>query len=285
MNNLLSQPPIPGGPNSGAPPQLLPMPANDPPPHGPAQPDPLAQGAGAAPDPPQQSPSYNPLLGLAPQQPQEPAASARKSTTELNQASGKNYVIFEGTVLESALVNRLNGDFSGPVICMLTNDLYSHDHSRVLIPAGTKILGESKKVDSFGQTRLAVSFHRLIMPDGYSVDLDQFPGLNQIGETALKDKVNNHYIKIFGTSIAIGAIAGLATIGTNTAGIGVPVSSSDAYRQGVAGSLSQSSMQILDKFLNQLPTITIREGHRVKVYLMQDLKVPDYQHHQMSPDL
>jgi len=73
----------------------------------------------------------------------------------------------------------------------------------VLIPAGSKILGEAKKVDTFGQVRLAVTFHRLIMPDGFSVNLDQFKGLDQAGATALKDKVNNHYVKIFGASLAL----------------------------------------------------------------------------------
>jgi len=66
------------------------------------------------------------------------------------------------------------------------------------------VLGEAKKVEAFGQQRLAVFFHRLIMPDGYSVSLDQFKGLNQIGETALRDKVNNHYLQIFGASLAVG---------------------------------------------------------------------------------
>jgi type IV secretion system protein TrbI len=215
-----------------------------------------------------------------------PADTVRKkSNPNFNQASGKDYVVFEGTVLETALVTRLNGDFSGPVICMLTNNIYSHDSQRLLIPAGTKVLGETKRVEGFGQTRLAVAFHRLIMPDGFSVDLDQFHGLNQIGETGLKDQVNHHYLQIFGASIAVGAIGGLAQVGTNTSSLGLPQTPTDAYRTGVAPSLAQSSTHILDRFLNLLPTITIREGHRVKVYLMQDLLVPDYAQHEMPSNL
>ena len=212
-------------------------------------------------------------------------AAHKRSNPNSNQASGKDYVVFEGTVLETVLVTRLNGDFSGPVICMLTNNIYSHDGQRLLIPAGTKVLGETKRVEGFGQTRLAVVFHRLIMPDGFSVDLDQFHGLNQIGETGLKDQVNHHYLQIFGASIAVGAIGGLAEVGTNTSSLGLPQTPTDAYRQGVATSLAQSSTHILDRFLNLLPTITIREGHRVKVYLMQDLLVPDYAQHEMPSNL
>ena len=205
---------------------------------------------------------------------------------DLNRATGKDHVIFEGTALESVLVNRLNGDFAGPVICQISTDVYSHDHAELLIPAGTRILGETKKVNDVGQARLAVVFHRLIMPDGYTVDLDQAPGLNQIGETALHDQVNNHYFRIFGASIAVGAIAGLATIGTNnSAATGLPTSNASAYREGVAGNLSQSSLQILNRFLNIPPTITIREGHRVRIFLTQDLLLPAYSNHRMPSDL
>jgi type IV secretion system protein VirB10 len=218
-------------------------------------------------------------------QPQATPTQARKNA-ELNSAAGKNHVIFEGTVLESVLVNRLNGDFAGPVICQTTNDIYSHNHNELLIPAGSRLLGETKKVSDVGQERLAVVFHRLIMPDGYAVDLDQAPGLNQIGETAFHDKVNNHYFKIFGASIAVGAIAGLASIGANNSTVtGLPTSSSSAYREGVTGSLSQSSLHILDRFLNIPPTITIREGHRVRVFLTQDLLIPAYAQHKMPSDL
>ena len=197
-------------------------------------------------------------------------------------AAGKTYVVFEGTVLEGVLINRLDGSFVGPVECLLSDDIYSHDRQHLLIPAGTKILGEAKKVEALGQTRLAVAFHRLIMPDGYSASLDQFQGLDQIGDTGLRDKVNNHYLRIFGTSLAIGALGAVAETGTGSA---FTDSGSDLMRQQFASSMAQSSEQILDRFLNILPTVTIREGHRVKVYLSGDLALPDYNNHKMPSNL
>jgi type IV secretion system protein VirB10 len=197
-------------------------------------------------------------------------------------ATGKTYVLFEGTTLETVLVNRLDGQMAGPVECLLSTDVYSHDRQHLLIPAGTKLLGESRKVESFGQARLAVSFHRIVMPDGYSASLDHFQGLNQIGDAGLRDQVNNHYLRIFGTSLAIGAIGAVAEAGT--AGT-LTASGSDLMRQGFAHSTAQSSAQILDRFLNILPTVTIREGHRVKVYLSGDLALPDYANHTMPANL
>jgi len=207
---------------------------------------------------------------------------AAVSAGRANAAAGKNYILFEGTILETVLINRLDGGFAGPVECLLSSDVYSNDRQHLLIPAGSKLLGETKKVEMFGQTRLAVAFHRILMPDGYSVSLDQFKGLNQIGDTGLRDQVNNHYLRIFGVSLAVGALGAVGQAGTGGA---LNATGGDLMRQGFAASTAQSASQILDKFLNILPTVTIREGHRVKVYLAGDLALPDYNNHKMPSDL
>jgi len=210
------------------------------------------------------------------------ARETSSTSNPLDAASGKTYVLFEGTILETVLLNRLDGDFAGPIECLVTNDIYSRDRQHLLIPSGTKVLGEAKRVDAFGQTRLAVAFHRIIMPDGYSVSLDQFKGMNQIGDAGLRDKVNNHYFKIFGASLAVGAIGGIAEAGSG--GV-LTQSGTQSIQQGVGESVGQTSQRILDKFLNILPTVTIREGHRVKIYLSGDLALPDYANHKMPSDL
>jgi type IV secretion system protein VirB10 len=215
---------------------------------------------------------------------QSPAASEQKRAPEVsvNAAHGQPYVLFEGTTIDTTLLNRLDGDFAGPVKVMVTNPIYSHDNQHVLIPEGTFLLGDVQKVSGLGQRRLAVTFHRMIMPDGYSIDLDRFHGLNQAGETALSDRINNHYVEVFGTSIALGVVAGAAEATTNS---GFNESGSDSIRQGMASSLSASAAHVLDRFINILPTITINEGHRVKVYLTQDLLLPAYENHSIPADI
>jgi type IV secretion system protein VirB10 len=208
-----------------------------------------------------------------------PTATGNKRAPEinLNAALGQPYVVFEGTTIDTVLVNRLDGEFVGPVKVMVTNPIYSQDRQHLLIPEGTFVLGDVQKVAGLGQKRLAVTFHRLLMPDGYSVDLDQFHGLDQSGATGLRDKVNNHYVEIFGASIALGVIAGAAEA-TNL-NQGLNESGTEAYKSGVASGLSQSSANVLDRFINIPPTLTIREGHRIKVYMTQDLLLPAYEAH------
>ena len=200
----------------------------------------------------------------------------RPERTEPISAAGPLHPLLEGTVIDTVLTNRLDGNGAAPVNCLVTNPVYSHSGQHVLIPAGARVLGETRPVQALGETRLAVGFHRLVMPDGRTQRLDQFIGLNQIGDAGLRDKVNQHYWSTFGSAGAVGLISGLAQwIGT--AGFaGGTGDRTVIIAGGAADAASQASLQVMSRFLNRLPTITIREGHRVKVYLTSDLELPAY---------
>ena len=228
-----------------------------------------------------------PVRPSGPQQAaQSPAQQQYPAEVSVNSAVGQPYVLYEGTILDTVLMNRLDGDQAGPVKVLVTDPVYSHDRQHILIPEGSVILGESRKIGEAGfgqQRRMALVFHRLLMPDGYSVDLDRFQGLNQIGEGGIKDKVTNHYFQIFGASIALGIIGGAAELSAGNAG--AFATGTDALKAGVGTSVSQSASNVLDKFLNIPPTITIREGHRIKVYISQDLLLPAVENHTIPPNI
>jgi type IV secretory pathway VirB10-like protein len=199
----------------------------------------------------------------------------RTQTSAISPA-GPLHRLLEGTVIDTVLTNRLDGSTAAPVNCLVTNPVYSHSGHAIVIPAGARILGDTKPVQGLGELRLAVAFHRLVMPDGSTHDLDHPPALNQIGDAGLRDQVNQHYGSTFGAAAAVGLINGLAQLlGTS----GLTGGSGDrtvVIAGGAADASSQASMQVMNRFLNRLPTITIREGHRIKVYLTSDLELPAY---------
>ena len=205
--------------------------------------------------------------------------SRRERTPERTEAirpAGRLHALLEGTIIDTVLTNRLEGSGNSPVNCLVTNPVYSHNGEKILIPAGARVLGETRPVQALGETRLAVSFHRLLMPDGSTQRLDQFLGLNQIGDAGLRDKVNQHYWSTFGAAGAVGLISGLAQW-LGTAGVaGGTGDRTVIIAGGAADGASQASLQVMSRFLNRLPTVTIREGHRVKVYLTSDLLLPAY---------
>ena len=176
--------------------------------------------------------------------------------------------IYEGSFLEAVLVTQLSGEFPGPVLANVSVPFYSADRQRVLIPRGARVVGTVAAVSGADQERLAVAFHRILWPDGRSVSLE-FNGLNQIGESALKDEVDRHYFSMFAAAGAVGILSGLTAIGSNPYAGG-----RQGFQAGASQGLGEGAVRILDRFLNRLPTITIRAGHRVRIWFTGDVLVP-----------
>jgi len=223
------------------------------------------------------APTATPAAAAA--QTEQSVAPGRQTTPERTgpiSAAGPLHRVLEGTTIDTVLTNRLDGGVAAPVNLLVTNPVYSHSGQHVLIPAGARILGETGPVQGFGETRLAVALHRLLMPDGRTYSLDQFLGLNQIGDAGLRDKVNHHYWSTFGAAAAVGLVTGLAQW-VGTAGLSRGNDNDTVIIAGGAtDATAQASLQVMNRFLNRLPTITIREGHRVKVYVTSDLELPAF---------
>src|SRR5260221_2105723 len=67
----------------------------------------------------------------------------RPLEANVDSATGQPYLVYEGSVLDTVLMNRLDGDAAGPVKVLASNPLYSHDHQHVIIPEGTGVLCEA----------------------------------------------------------------------------------------------------------------------------------------------
>jgi type IV secretion system protein VirB10 len=194
---------------------------------------------------------------------------------------GRLYRIFEGTVLEGVVTNHIDGGFSGPIMVSLTTDLYSHDHQQLLLPQGTRLLGDVQSVGNAQQRKMFVTFHRAICPDGFSLEFAKYIGLDQIGTTGLATKVNHGYLQAFAAAAAIGGLGGLAQIGNN----GSVFTPSTEIRNGISEESAMEGEQVLNHFLNRLPIITLKEGSRARVYIGTDLLIPAYAEHRVDPTL
>ena len=171
-------------------------------------------------------------------------------------------LVYEGRMMQAVLETQLAGDFTGEARARITVPVRTRDRTRVVIPRGTTAIGEAQSVENGFQTRLAVSFSRLLFPDGRSVRM-RFQGLSSVGETGLTDEVNRHYLSTLGAVGAVGLLAGLSAGG-----------GSQGYFDPARQQFSVAAIRFLDRFMNRLPAVRIRAGHPVRIYLTQDLLVP-----------
>jgi type IV secretion system protein VirB10 len=211
------------------------------------------------------------MRALPPPAPPAAVADAAPRSAPPSPVNGPR--VSEGTVFDAVLVNRLEGSFAGPVNALITAPVYAQDLTLV-IPAGARVLGTSVRVQELDAARLAVAFHRVLLPDGRDVSLDTFVGTNVQGTPGLSGHVNRHYVSTFGAAAAVGLITGLAQwvgSGFGTADATVVIAG------GIGDSTSQAASQTMARFLNRLPTVTVREGSRLKIYVTSDLTLPRYE--------
>ena len=217
---------------------------------------------------------------LAPAQPaaQPPATRAEQALEESNlvaatrrPASARGWERIEGGQwIEAVLVTQIRGDAPGPAIARASTPFWSRDRQRILIPRGARFVGRVQAVQGINQSRLSVTFDRLIF-NNYNIRMP-FGGLSQAGEAGLNDKVKRHYLSTFGAAGAVGVISGLTLRNTQSSGFNVPAG--QAARMEAGRSLGESTSAIMNRYLNRLPTIIIRAGHRIRIYFVSDLLVP-----------
>ncbi len=194
---------------------------------------------------------------------------------------GRLYRVFEGTVFEGVVTNHIDGGLTGPILIMLTTDYYSHDHQQLLLPQGTRLIGTVQSVSNAQQRKMFVTFHRAVCPDGFSIELDKYIGLDPLGTTGLATKVDNRYLQAFAAAAIVGGLGGLAQIGND----GNVLSPSTQIRNGISAQSANEGEQILNHFLNRLPIITLKEGSRARVYIGTDILIPSYAEHRVDPAL
>ena len=189
------------------------------------------------------------------------------------QAPASPYVLQAGAVIPAALLTGLRSDLPGQVTAQVTEDVYDSPTGNVLlIPQGTRLVGQYDAQIAFGQSRALLVWNRLIMPNGRSIILERQPGTDSEGYAGLEDQVDNHWGMLFkaailSTLLSVGAEAGTSN-NENFLLQGI--------RLGASQSFSQIGEQVVGRSLNVQPTITVRPGFPVRVMVTHDLVLEPY---------
>lgn len=170
-----------------------------------------------------------------------------------------------GTVMQAVLESALDSTRGGFARAIVTRDIYGFDGSRVLVQRGSRILGQYKPDVASGQNRILIQWQRLTRPDGVIIDLDS-PSADPLGRAGVKGKVNTHFFERFGGAIL-----------QSTLDIGVQLAARSASRGTVVVALPgsvQQATQIVPPQQVQ-PTIKVKQGTSVSVFVAQDLDFTD----------
>lgn len=189
---------------------------------------------------------------------------------------GMPYEIKTGAVIPAVMVTGINSDLPGNMIAQVARNVYDSATGRfLLIPQGAKLYGVYDSRVIYGQERVLIAWNRLIFPDGSSITLGAMPGADMGGMAGFRDRVDNHYWRIFGSSFLMSAIMGgtaYAMDGTNDSSTTENGTSlQDEMISAMASQLGQTTTTLLQRNLNVKPTLEIRPGYRFNVTVTKDV--------------
>lgn len=199
-------------------------------------------------------------------QPKSPAPPPESSASLASDRS-----LFSGAVIPASLVTELNSESPGPVIAQVTQSIYDSATGRnLLIPQGAKLIGDYKSSTRYGQSRVAIVWQRLIMPDGAERALNEL-AVSPNGAAGVGGNVDNHWGDVFGAA-ALGTLINVGVATTEDPQItfsGIGAVSRDpvdqAIQDGVQRSASTVTNRVVDRGIAIPPTIRVEAGARISV--------------------
>ncbi|MEO0883022.1 MAG: TrbI/VirB10 family protein [Pseudomonadota bacterium] len=181
--------------------------------------------------------------------------------------------LMAGSVIPATLLTAINSDLPGQVVGQVTEPVYDTvTGDTLLIPQGTRIIGRYDSAIAFGQSRALIVWNRLIMPDGSSIRIDNLPAVDGRGNAGLKDRVNNHSIRLFTAA----ALSSLISIGAEVASNDDDERIARALREAGQDGVNAVGQAVVNRELAVQPTLTIRPGWRLRILAHQDIILKPY---------
>lgn len=220
---------------------------------------------------------------------------SQKDNTEDNKDKWKNtakvespkspYLLRTGAVIPAILITGINSDLKGFIEAQVSENVYDTATGKfLLIPQGSRLFGAYNNGIVFGQRRVLVAWNRITFPDGKTLDIGSMSGTDFAGYSGFKDKVDNHFLRLFGSALLMSAITAginlsqqgfMGTGGLYGYGGGLGhmygMNSSSVLSQSLGQGMGEAMQQLFQKNLNIAPTLKVRPGYVLNVMVSKDL--------------
>jgi len=186
-----------------------------------------------------------------------------------------------GTVIPAILMNGIDSSLPGVIRAQVSENIWDTAFgSHVLIPKGSMITGVYNSDVQFGDRRVMMVWNRIVFPNGMTLNIAGSPGADQAGYSGLSGRVNEHWDKMFMAALISSIfVAGAQVVyednssTTNITGNN-NTSPRDAAAEQLANEMLRAGSRVMEKASQIPPTIRIRPGKRMAVFVQEDVVFP-----------
>ena len=185
------------------------------------------------------------------------------------------YEVKAGTIIPLTLETAINSDLPGKITAVVKTDVYdSATGTILLIPAGSRVIGQYSSDVSFGQERVQAVINRITLPNQKSINIGSMNLVDKLGASGVSDKVDTKLGKVF-TSVIMSAI-----LGVGAGAVKEDNNESDSWKNDAINSGGTQAINVgnnyANKVLNVQPSLKIRNGFTVGLFVDKDLILEAY---------
>ncbi|HEX9932249.1 MAG TPA: TrbI/VirB10 family protein [Allosphingosinicella sp.] len=175
--------------------------------------------------------------------------------------ANRSTTVPQGTLIPAVMETAFNSTRPGLARAIVSRDVRGFDGTRVLIPRGSRLVGEYRADAQPGQRRALINWLRLIRPDGVTISIAS-PSTDTLGRGGIRANVNSHFFERFAGSLMRSVVDVGVTLAAGAAN--APVVLLPGALGALGGGGGGESRQIQ-------PTLTVRQGTSISVFVARDL--------------
>lgn len=188
------------------------------------------------------------------------------------EAPRSSYELRAGFVVPATLISGINSELPGQIMGQVAQNVYDTATGKyLLIPQGSRLVGQYSSAVAYGQARVLVAWQRIVFPDGKAMDIGSMPGADSAGYAGFNDQVNNHYFRLFASAFLMSGVTAGISMSQPQQNATTQQTASSAMSEALGQQLGQVTAQLIAKNMNIAPTLEIRPGYRFNVMVTKDM--------------
>jgi len=185
--------------------------------------------------------------------------SHKYSKVNVKMLDNTSSLIAQGKIISCVLETAIVSDYAGFTRCITDENIFSYDGSKLILPTGSRVVGQYQAGVEQGKSRVFVIWSRIMTPDGIDVNIDS-PGIDQIGRTGHDAEIQTHFFTRFGASALLSIVGGLSSTNNQNNNF-----------QDIGRSFNKSAEIALTNSINIKDTAYKNQGDKINIFVARDL--------------
>ncbi|MDJ0825854.1 MAG: TrbI/VirB10 family protein [Rhodobacter sp.] len=190
------------------------------------------------------------------------------TVTQAEVIANPSNTVIQGTMIQAVMETALDSSLPGQTRAIISEDVFSYDGTRLLIPRGSRLIGRYRSGIEVAQRRVTIAWDRIILPNNQSVQISSFGG-DELGRSGVTGFVDTRFAERFGFAALISIISAAPSVAAGE----VEDETAAEVLDDVGDDLADATNSVVGEYLSIGPVIYVDQGARVTVMVDRDLEI------------